>query len=250
MALIRRKTKQKIKKEAKKTAKRYWPLGVAAVVLLVLVAAWMVAPASEWTQALGKAVHQLGWAAPVVYFLLYILGTLVLAPSPMMTIAAGVAFGWWGIPLALLAETAGAACSFLISRYLFGETLEDWITAHPAFKAIKNAIDEEGWRVLLLLRLSPAVPFGLLNYLLGLTNIPLSTYLIWTMIGNLPGTVLDVYIGVVGAKTDDPVQFAYLVAGLIATVAVAVLITIKARSYLREAGVKRDVNRRQSRRAQ
>jgi uncharacterized membrane protein YdjX (TVP38/TMEM64 family) len=58
------------------------------------------------------------------------------------------------------------------------------------------------------------------------------------MIGNLPGTVLDVYIGVVGAKTDDPVQFVYLVAGLIATVAVAVLITIKARSYLREAGVK------------
>src|ERR1039458_2551677 len=88
MALIRRKTKKEAKKVAKKVAKRYWPLGVAAVVLLVMVAAWMVAPASEWTQALGKAVHQLGWAAPVIYFLLYILGTLVLAPSPMMTIAA------------------------------------------------------------------------------------------------------------------------------------------------------------------
>lgn len=238
MGLIRRKTKKKIKKKVKKVAKRYWPLGAAGIALLVLVAAWMVAPASDWIAALGEIVHRMGWIAPALYVVLYTVGSVVLAPSPVMTIAAGVAFGWWGIPLALLGETTGATCSFLLSRYLFGETLDDWLTHRPAFKAIKNAIDDEGWRALLLLRLSPAVPFGMLNYLLGLTRIPLATYVIWSVIGNLPGTVLDVYIGVVGAKADDPAQLAYLAAGLIATAGLAVLITIKARGYLREAGVK------------
>ena len=80
--------------------------------------------------------------------------------------------------------------------------------------------------------------FGLLNYLLGLTNTPVSTYLIWTAIGTLPGTIIDIYIGVIGTKTHDPTQLAFLIAGLIATAALVALITVKARSYLCEAGVK------------
>ena len=108
----------------------------------------------------------------------------------------------------------------------------------PVSKAAKNAVDEEGWRVLLLLRLSPVVPFGLLNYLLGLTNTPVSTYLLWTVIGILPGSVVDIYIGIVGATAGGTAQFAYLVLGLVATATVAVMIALKARAYLREAGVK------------
>lgn len=170
--------------------------------------------------------------------MLYVVGTIVLAPSPLMTIAAGVAFGWWGLPLAVLSATAGAACSFSISRYFFGETLEDWLTERPTFRAAKTAIDEEGWRVLLLLRLSPVVPFGLLNYLLGLTNTSMRAYLIWTAIGIFPGTVVDIYIGVIGRQAGDTTQLAYLVVGLIASAAAVALIAAKARSYLREAGVK------------
>src|ERR1019366_7746970 len=68
------------------------------------------------------------------------------------------------------AATAGATASFCLSRFCFGDTLEDWLTERPTFNAAKKAVDEEGWRIQLLLRLSPVVPFGLLNYLLGLTN--------------------------------------------------------------------------------
>jgi uncharacterized membrane protein YdjX (TVP38/TMEM64 family) len=238
MALLRRKTKKKLKRKAKKAAKRYWPLGVAGVVLSGIAAAWAVAPTSEWVAVIGQRVEQLGWGAPLIYFLLYIVGTLILVPSPVMVIAGGVAFGWWGLPLALIGETAGCACSFLLSRYFFGNTLEDWLTGHPMFRAVKHAIEEEGWRTLLLLRLSPAVPPSLLNYLLGLTNIPFGTYLIWSTIGNVPSTVVDTYIGVLGANAHDSAQLGFLVVGLIATIALVVLITIKAKGYLRKAGVK------------
>jgi uncharacterized membrane protein YdjX (TVP38/TMEM64 family) len=226
------------RKKAKRVVKRYWPLGVAGIVLLLIAIAWLAAPASEWIKALSSNVGRFGAFGPVIYFVLYVLSTVVLAPSPLMSIAAGVAFGWWGLPLAVISATAGGACSFFLSRYFFGETLEDWLMQRPVSKAAKNAVDEGGWRVLVLLRLSPVVPFGLLNYLLGLTNIPATTYLLWTAIGILPGSIVDIYIGIVGASVGGTAQFAYLVLGLIATAAVALMITLKARAYLREAGVK------------
>src|SRR5664280_2529737 len=60
MALTRRK--------AKRAAKRYWPLGAAAVGLLALVLAWMLVPAAEWIDSLGQKVAELGWAGPIIYF--------------------------------------------------------------------------------------------------------------------------------------------------------------------------------------
>src|SRR5665647_799504 len=68
MALTRRK--------AKRAAKRYWPLGAAAVGLLALVLAWMLVPAAEWIDSLGQKVAELGWAGPIIYFVLYVIGTI------------------------------------------------------------------------------------------------------------------------------------------------------------------------------
>src|SRR5450756_3125835 len=121
------------RRKAKRAAKRYWPLGAAAVGLLALVVAWMLLPAAEWIDNLGQKVAELGWAGPVIYFVLYVIGTTILAPSPIMSIAAGVAFGWWGLPLLIAAATAGATASFCLSRFCFGDTLEDWLTERPTF---------------------------------------------------------------------------------------------------------------------
>jgi uncharacterized membrane protein YdjX (TVP38/TMEM64 family) len=229
MALTRKKTKRIVK--------RYWPLGIAIAALVLVALAWVAAPASEWIDGLSSRVGQLGVFGPIIYFAMYVLGTVILAPSPLMSIVAGAAFGWWGLPLAVISATAGATCSFLLSRYAFGETLEDWLMQRPVSQAAKRAVDEEGWKVLVLLRLSPVVPFGLLNYLLGLTNTPLHIFLLWTVIGIFPGSFVDIYIGVVGAKVGSTAQFAYLVVGLVATAAVVVLISVKAAGYLRKAGV-------------
>jgi uncharacterized membrane protein YdjX (TVP38/TMEM64 family) len=154
-----------------------------------------------------------------------------------MNIAAGAAFGWWGLPLAILGATLGAA-SFLLARYCFDDTLDEWLADRRTVNAAKRAVDEEGWRIQLLLRLSPVVPFGALNYLLGLTRTDLMTYIACTAIGIVPGSVVDVYIGVLGTNANDHVQFAYSILGLIVTAVIVVLITFKAKTYLRKAGVK------------
>jgi uncharacterized membrane protein YdjX (TVP38/TMEM64 family) len=225
------------KMKSKSAAKRYWPLGVTTALLVLLLGAWAAAPATEWIQAIGRKVAELGWAAPFAYVALYVVGTAVLAPSPLMSIAAGLAFGWWGFPLAVIAATAGATVSFLVGRYSLNDDLEDWLTDRRIFRAAKRAIDEEGWRIQILLRLSPAVPFGLLNYLMGLTKTPLVTYVWCTAVGIMPGSFVDIYIGVIGQNLAGGAQVAYLAVGAVVTVAGAVLITLKARNCLRETGV-------------
>jgi uncharacterized membrane protein YdjX (TVP38/TMEM64 family) len=67
----------------------------------------------------------------------------------------------------------------------------------PHFQGGQKCHDE-GWRIQILLRLSPAVPFGLLNYMMGLTKTSLSTYVWSTVAGILPGSFVDIYIGVIG----------------------------------------------------
>jgi uncharacterized membrane protein YdjX (TVP38/TMEM64 family) len=95
-----------------------------------------------------------------------------------------------------------------------------------------------GWRIQILLRQSPGVPFGVSTYLLGLTKTSLRTYICATAVGILPGRVVDIYIGVVGENLAGGEQIAYLAVGVAVTVAVAVLIAIKAKSALEDAGVK------------
>jgi uncharacterized membrane protein YdjX (TVP38/TMEM64 family) len=226
------------KRKAKRAAKRFWPLGIAGIFLLILLAAWAAAPADEWIKAIGAKVADLGGIAPFVYIALYIVGTVLLAPSPLMSIAAGVAFGWWGLPLAVMGATAGATVSFLISRYLFNDDLEDWLIHRRIFRAAAHAVDQQGWKIQLLLRFSPAVPFGLLNYLMGLTKTPLLTYVWATALGILPGSIIDIYIGVIGQALAGGAQIAYLAGGAVLTIACAAIVTLKARDYLREAGVK------------
>ena len=221
----------------KQVARRYWPLGFACLGLVAVAIGWAVAPASDWIDALTRGVAALGLAAPVVYLVLYTVGAIVLAPSPVMSIAAGIAFGWWGFPLALIGATLGATGSFLLSRYFLRDTLDDWLTERATLRAAKTAVDEEGWKALILLRLTPAVPFGILNYLLGFTKTSLPAYVLCTMIGIVPGTLVDIYIGVIGAEAAQGAKLAYLIAGLCATALIAVAITLKARSYLRAEGI-------------
>ena len=229
------------KRKAKQIAKRYWPLGIVGLAVVVVALAWLALPAAEWIEALSPVVASLGAFGPVIYVCLYIFGALILAPSPLIAIAAGAIFGWWGLPLAVLGGTAGATASFLLSRYFFGETLDEWVEDRRAFRAVKSAVDADDWKIILPLRLSPVVPFGLLNYMLGLTRISLTSYIVCTAIGIFPGTLIDVYIGVIGvtaATVANSTQLAFLALGLAATLVVAVFITVKARAYLRKEGVK------------
>lgn len=108
------------------------------------------------------------------------------------------------------------------------------------FAAIDQAIAEGGWKIVALLRLSPAIPFNLQNYLYGLTPVAFWPYVLASWIAMLPGTFMYVYLGhlagsaIAGDRQRSPLQWALLVVGLLATVAVTVYVTRLAKRKLNE----------------
>lgn len=184
-----------------------------------------LAAALTWTAAAGP----LGQAAFVG---LYILACVAFLPGSVLTLGAGAAFGLWkGFVLVSIGSTAGAWASFLVGRYL----LRDWVSRRlekvPAFAAVAGAVGQEGWKVVLLTRLSSVLPFNLLNYGYGLTTVGLGEYTLASWIGMMPGTFLYVYLGAAageaargGSRARTPAEWALSAGGLAATAVAAWLV--------------------------
>jgi uncharacterized membrane protein YdjX (TVP38/TMEM64 family) len=214
--------------------------GLGAALLAGRVAAPLLA-------GLTARVAELGAWAPAAFVLIYILATVAFVPGSILTLASGALFGLWrGTALAFIAATVGAAAAFLVSRYLARDLVRHRLLGDPRAAAVDRAVGQHGRKIVLLLRLSPAFPFNLLNYALGLTGIRFTDYLIASM-GMLPGTVLYVYYGkVVGDVArlagpnpvgGTPAYYALLGIGLAATIAVVTIVTRAARRALRTLSV-------------
>jgi uncharacterized membrane protein YdjX (TVP38/TMEM64 family) len=91
----------------------------------------------------------------------------------------------------------GASLGFIISRSFLRKDIAERLRRNPTFRAIDLAIEEEGWKVVALLRLCP-IPFGLANYFYGLTGIRFQPYLWTTILGSLPSIVLFCHLGSAG----------------------------------------------------
>ena len=129
-------------------------------------------PLETAVKALQSWVSGLGVWGPLIYAGIYAVAATLLVPGSALTLASGAIFGLlWGTISVSIGATTGAALSFLIGRYLARDRVTAWVAHNPKFDAIDKAIGEGGWKIVALLRLSPAVPFTLQNYLYGLTDI-------------------------------------------------------------------------------
>jgi uncharacterized membrane protein YdjX (TVP38/TMEM64 family) len=211
-------------------------VGVALVVVLGRALGGYVEPFRAWVEGLGPA-------APLVFGLAYAVAVVAFVPGSALTLAAGAIFGVaTGAVTVFVAAVAGSAAAFLIARYVARGAVERRIAANPKFAAIDRAVGREGRKIAFLLRLSPAIPFTLLNYALGLTRVRFGDYLLASL-GMIPGTLLYVYLGAVAgdaasASASDGAagwQTAFKALGLAATAAVTFYVTVLARRALREA---------------
>lgn len=98
-------------------------------------------------------------------------------------------------PIISIGSTLGATCAFILGKTLVRTLIAHKIRQYPKFEAIDRAIAHEGWKVVLLLRLNPVIPFTLINYCLALTRIHILAYIFFSWIGMIPGTCLYVYLG-------------------------------------------------------
>lgn len=216
-----------------------WPIGVGLVAFVLVTFGRQLAHAIP---SVISRMDSLGPWAPVLFILGYAVAAVVLIPGSFITLAAGAVFGVWrGTLLVLVGATLGASAAFLISRYVARDLVARRLAGRTTIAAIDVALESDGLWITFLLRLSPLVPFGLLNYALGLTRVKFRDFLL-ASVGMIPGTLLYTYSGYLagdlaavaarGTPVHGPWHTALLVIGLIATLAVTILVTRKAREAL------------------
>lgn len=220
---------------------------LGAIALLgaaVALGAWWL-PFDRWLLGLAAWIQGAGAVGVVTYSIVYVLATVLLLPGSVLTLAAGFAYGpVWGTLLISPVSVTAATLAFLLGRSVFRGWVLRRVAGDPRFAAIDKAVGDNGFKIVLLLRLSPVFPFNLLNYALGVTGVSLGSYVLASFIGMLPGTFLYVYLGSLvtnasqitsgTARAGAPGQVLYFT-GLVATLVVTVLITRIARKALREA---------------
>jgi uncharacterized membrane protein YdjX (TVP38/TMEM64 family) len=199
-------------------------------------------------------VKNLGVFGPIAFMIIYNLATLLFIPGSLLTLKGGCLFGvFWGSIYVLIAALVGASLAFLIGRYLSRDWVCQKMAKNPKFQAIDRAVAKEGWKIVLLTRLSPLFPFNLLNYAFGVTQVSFKDYLLGSL-GIIPATVMYVYIGSIAGElatmniSNQPSnletkigQWVMQAVGFIATVAVTVYMTKIAQKALNESIVTAEV---------
>jgi len=220
--------------------KEYGKPIVFALVLIAFSAVAAAFPVRDWIRALANWMEQLGPAGVAVFIGIYAIATVLLFPGWIFTVTAGLIFGVvGGTAAALSGATLGAALAFLVARYLVRDSIQKFAKSYPRFQAIDQAIGENGWKIVGLLRLNPLIPFNISNYFYGITAIPFWQYVLVSVIGMLPGALLYAYLGAFGKATigagSPPSIGRYLLLGigLAATVAVTIIISRLARNALK-----------------
>ena len=169
-------------------------LAALAFLAAGVVAAW------HWRMILDPATISAAIAqypaAPLGFIAVHIAASLLLVPRTLLAIVAGILFGaGWGIVWAALGSVAGAAAGFLAARYVSSGP-DDLGRLRP----LAAQVERGGWRAVAMLRLIPVVPHSVANYSLGLTKLPLGSYALGSLLGQLPLTIAYVDLGAVGER--------------------------------------------------
>ncbi len=228
-----------------------------------LAAAFRWLPLQTYLTDLLQWIQGLGWLGGVFIVVIYVVATVAFIPGSLITLGTGYIYGVvWATVIVSIGSTIGAALAFLAGRFFARDFVHELIEDYPTFRAVDSALEEESFKIVFLLRLVPILPFNVINYAFGLTNVSFWKYVLASWIGMIPGTIMYAYFGSLAEKltrlaagqpeASVPVwdvgenlrrafagEFGGGVAtnlfywiGLVATISVTVIITRKARAEL------------------
>lgn len=194
---------------------------------------------SEFLHHSMEWIAQSGWVGVLWFIVLYTLTCVFFLPGSILSIGAGAVYGFWfSTALVTISSTVGAAANFLTSRYLARNWMQRKLGDSAKFRALDKAVCSEGWRMILVSRMSPIVPHSLVSYAAGLIQISFWRFTFASFVGFLPQSAAYTYVGAVvgkalrtsaGVTAHDPVTWAFYGLGLVATLVVTAITTRIAR---------------------
>lgn len=220
-------------------ALRPWQIWLWPALLVGLAFGMWLLPWQAWVPGLRDWVAAYDALGVLLYLVVYVAVVILPLPAAAMSVVGGLAYGWWGFPLAMLGSVLGAVPPYLVGRVW----LRNWLLRRfggPRLMAADRAIGRNGMLFVTLLRLTPILPFTAQNWLLGLTAVRLPVYLLGTTVGLAPGTLAMVWIGVMGglaSVTSDRTQLWLAGTGLLAFGVAVIWLGRVATEEMRRAGV-------------
>jgi uncharacterized membrane protein YdjX (TVP38/TMEM64 family) len=172
-----------------------WKLLIVVAVLIAgIVAAWQLGLfellTMENIDRLDAWLQSFGMLAPVIFILIWIVACLFFLPGLPVVIVGGLIFGaFWGTVWSTIGANLGAIAAFLVGRYAARSAVEGLVQKNKMLKKIDDGVKKQGWRMLLITRLVPIFPFNAQNYVYGLTDISLGTYILVTLPCMLPASI-------------------------------------------------------------
>jgi uncharacterized membrane protein YdjX (TVP38/TMEM64 family) len=158
---------------------------------LVLFVGGTVAGLGDNLGDLRTWLGRLGLWGPFAFMRVYALGVIIAVPASLLTIMGGLLFGWaHAILYVAVGATVGAAVSFLIARYVARDAVAHHLERSERFEQPDKLTATQGPMIVALLRIVPISPFFLMNYGLGLTRVRFSTYVLWSLVGMMPTTIV------------------------------------------------------------
>ncbi len=213
---------------------------VKAVVLVVVIIALVLL--SRWL-GLGKRLAELqswiksiGFWGPAVFVIIYAGTTVAAVPGSAMSIIAGSIFGSVvGLISVSIGSTLGASLAFLAARYFARDAIVQWLGKKEKFRKLDDLTEKHGAIIVAITRLVPLFPFTLLNYGFGLTKVPFKTYVFWSWLCMLPGTVLYVIGSDAVTKAITMGRIPWVLVGILILAIILIVFLVRyAKSMLKE----------------
>jgi len=174
-------------------------LTVLSVICLVVIVLFLIpdSPAQEYMWAFMKWIGDINkiYGSLTLTFI-YAITMIFCFPGTPFNLAAGYMFGIWvGAIVTVVGCDLGATFAFLIGRTLGREWAQEQVAKNKKFSLVNLAVEHNAWLIIFLVRLSPVLPFGLCNYLFGVTKVNFSSYWTATTAGLIPCTLAYTYLG-------------------------------------------------------
>jgi uncharacterized membrane protein YdjX (TVP38/TMEM64 family) len=202
----------------------------AVALVVALVALMVLAKFFGLGERLGSLrgwIESLGAYGPLAFSALYVAAVIAMIPGFAITVAAGALFGSiWGTVYVSIGSTIGAALCFLIARYFARESVSTWLARSTRFRHLDEMTEQHGAIFVAITRLVPLFPFNLLNYGFGLTKVKFTTYVFWSWLCMLPGTVVYV-VGTdafITTLREGKIPWALLIALAVVSALIALLV--------------------------
>ncbi|XP_047976943.1 TVP38/TMEM64 family membrane protein slr0305-like [Salvia hispanica] len=223
-----------------------WKISLLLLLIGAILVACFTLPVDKILKDFLVWIEQdLGPWGPLVLAVAYIPLTVLAVPASILTLGGGYLFG---LPIGFFADsigaTLGAGAAFLLGRTIGRSFVISKLGDYPKFRAVSIAIERSGFKIVLLLRLVPLLPFNMMNYLLSVTPVPIAHYMLASWLGMMPITFALVYVGTTLKDLSDVThgwhefsrtRLAFIFLGLVMSAVLITCVTRVAKAALEKA---------------